>query len=84
MVTLPSSRGWRSTSRVDLALEFRQFIQEKHAVVGQTDLPGPGDAAAADEAGIRDGVVRRPEGPGGQQGLARRQQAHDAVDLGGL
>ena len=43
------------------AVELRQFVQEEHAVVGQADLPGPGDAAAADEPGVRDGVVRRPE-----------------------
>ena len=66
------------------AAELRQFVQEEHPVVGQAHLPGPGDGAAADEPGVRDGVVGRPEGAPGHQGLAGFQAPHDAVDLGGL
>ena len=45
--------------------------------------PG-GRGAAADQAGVADGVVRGAERPHGHQGLARLQQAHDTVDARGL
>ena len=66
------------------ALEFRQFVQEEDAVVGQAHLPRPGGGAAADEPGVGDGVVRGPKGPPAQEPLARLEQPHDAVNLGGL
>jgi hypothetical protein len=50
------------------------------AVVGQADLAGRRRAAAADHAGVADGMVWRPERPRRQQRLARRQPAHGAVD----
>ena len=74
MVTTPSSRGWRSTSRVE-RLNSGQFVQEEHAVVGQAHLPRPGVGAAADEPGVGDGVVRGPEGPLAQEPLARLRAA---------
>ena len=66
------------------ALEFRQFVQEEDAVVGQAHLPRPGGGAAADEPGVGDGVVRRPERSPAQEPLAGLEQPHDAVNLGGL
>ena len=51
----------------DIALEFRQFIKEKYAVVGERDLAWPGNLPASDETGIGNGMVRGAEGPGGNQ-----------------
>ena len=65
-------------------LELRQLVQEEDPVVGQAYLAGPGVGAAADETGVGDGVVRVPEGPHRDQGLAGPEAPHDAVDLGGL
>ena len=58
-----------------ILLEFRQLIQEKHAVVGQADFARPGDLPAADQSGVGDRVVRGPEGPAGDQGPVARHQA---------
>ncbi len=46
----------------DILSEFGQLVQEQDAVVGQADFTGPRVLPPADQAGIRDGVVRRPEG----------------------
>ena len=46
-----------------VALELRQLIEEEHAVVRQAHLARPGDLAAADQARVGDGVVRRAERP---------------------
>ena len=54
----------------DVLFEFRQFVQKQHAVVGQGDLAGPGNGAAADQAGVGDGVVGRTEGANGDQSVA--------------
>jgi hypothetical protein len=51
-------------------------------VVGEADLPRLGDRAAADEAGIGDGVVRPAEGTRGDQGGVGGEQAADRVNLG--
>ncbi len=84
MVTEPSSSGWRSSSST-LRGNSGQLVQEQHAVVRQADLAGPRHArAAADQAGVGNGVVRRAERPLAQQARALRQDAGDAVDLGGL
>lgn len=42
----------------DRAREFGDFIEEQDATVSQSDLPGPGLGAAADEGGAGDGVMR--------------------------
>ncbi len=44
------------------------------------DFAGRGRAAAADQAGVADRVVRRAKRPRGQQRLAGFQQAHRGVD----
>lgn len=68
----------------DILVELRHFIEKQDAVVGQRDFAGTRGRAAADQAGIRDGVVRRAIGTGRDQGGARRQMAGHRVNLGGL
>jgi hypothetical protein len=43
----------------DMAAELGPFIQEEHAIVGQRDLAGHRDVAAADQPRIREGMVGR-------------------------
>ncbi len=50
----------------------------------QGNLAGSGIDVATQQAGIAGRVVGRAERPLGHQGLPRRQQPHDAVDLGGF
>jgi hypothetical protein len=47
----------------NVARKFGQLVEEKQAVVRERDFAGAGHDAAADEAGVGDGVVRRAEGP---------------------
>jgi hypothetical protein len=51
----------------DIPSELRQFVQEKHAVMRQTDLSRFGVLTATDEPGIADGMVGRLKGPDGVQ-----------------
>ena len=54
-------------------VEFRRFVQEQTAVVGQGGGAGPDDAAAAaDDRGLGRGVVRRAERRLDDQRAARR------------
>src|SRR5690349_18931955 len=39
-----------------IALKFRQFIQEEHAIVAQRNFAWPGHSAAANEPRIADGM----------------------------
>ena len=66
------------------AVELGQFIQKQDAVVGERNLPRHRRVAAADEAGVADGVMGRAERPPGHQRLARLQAAEGAVDAGGF
>lgn len=66
------------------AFELGQFIQKQYAVVRQTDLSGHRVGAAAHQRHIADGVVRRPERPGGHQRRIAGQNAGDRVYLGGI
>jgi hypothetical protein len=45
-----------------IAAELGQLVEEEDAVVGEAHLPRAGNAAAADEAGVGDRVMRRAEG----------------------
>ena len=47
--------------------ELRQLVQEEDAVVREADLARPRDAAAADQARVGDGVMRRAERPLGDE-----------------
>jgi len=52
--------------------------------MGKADLARSRHAAAADETGVRDGVMRCTEEPAGEEGLAGGEEAGDGVELGGL
>ena len=68
----------------DVAGELGQLVEEEQAVVGEGDFAGARDHAAADEAGVGDGVVGRAEGPVGDEAFVAIEHAGDGVDLGGL
>ena len=68
----------------DVAGELGEFVEEEEAVVGKGDFAGARDHAAADEAGIGDGVVGRTEGAVGDETFVAIQDAGDGMDLGGL
>ena len=68
----------------DVAGELGELVEEEQAVVGERDLAGARHHAAADQAGVGDGVVRRAEGPVDDQALLLVEHARDGVDLGGL
>ena len=55
--------------------ELRHLVEEQDAVMGQADLAGPRDGAAADERDIGDRMMRRAERALGQQARARWQQS---------
>jgi hypothetical protein len=57
IVTWPSSNGWRMTSRAE-RLNSGQFVEKQHPVVGQRDLAGTGDGAAAEQADVGNCMVR--------------------------
>ena len=66
-----------------LAAELGEFVEEKDAVVGDADFAGRRVHAAADQADVGDGVVRRAEGADGDEwAVGVKKQAADAVDLG--
>ena len=47
-----------------MARELGELVEEEHAVVGQRDLAGARDGAAAEQRGGADGVVRSELGSG--------------------
>jgi hypothetical protein len=47
----------------DTAIEFRQLVEEQHAVVGERDLAGLGAQPAADQRRHAGGMVGRAERP---------------------
>jgi hypothetical protein len=75
--------------------ELRHLIQEQHPAMGQADLAGPrppwpdrpsgqGGLPAADQAGLRDGVVRRAKRALPDQRRIRRQHIGYGVDARGV
>src|ERR1035437_10231596 len=69
----------------DVAWEFGELVEEKHAVVRQAGFAGARHAGAtADQAGVGDGMVRRAERALVQESGARSQGSGDAVDFGGF
>ena len=61
----------------DRAAEFRQFVEEQHALVGERDLARPRMRAAADHRRDRGRVMRVAKRPAlGQAAVV--QQARDA------
>ena len=75
---------WLSQRVEHVSREFRGLVEEEHAVVRETDLAGPRAGAAADECHIGGGVMRGPEGWGGQQTRTRGQEPRDRMDGGDL
>lgn len=70
----------RLAQRIErLRREFRQFVEEKHTIVGERGLAGSRPGAAADKGGHGGGVVRRAEGPAVRQAAAG-QLAGDGMD----
>ena len=67
-----------------VAWKLRQFVEEQQAVVCERDLARTRNDAAADQACVGDGVVRRAEGPLRNQARGCVQHAGDGVNLGGL
>ena len=66
------------------AFEFRQFIEEEDAVVGDTDLTRRGIGRSAEETDIADGMMRRAEGAFRNEGIRLIEQATNAMNLGGF
>ena len=64
--------------------ELGQLVEEQHAAVRQAHLARTRERPAADQAGVADGVVRRPERPPRHQRFPQRQHPRHRVDLGGL
>ena len=58
------------------------FVEEKHAIVCQTDFAGFAHRSAADKCHVADGVVRRSEGTLGYERSLRFQLAGDGMYLG--
>ena len=67
-----------------LTAELGQLIEKENAVMGERNLSRSGVAATAQEARIRDGVMRRAEGPLGQKRGLTLEHARHRVDLGGF
>jgi hypothetical protein len=71
----------------DMPLDFRQLIQQEDPVVGPRHLPRPRHRPAADQAGIREGVMgeaTRARGDGGDVGAGAARDAREARGLKGL
>ena len=67
-----------------VSFELGQLVQEEHAVVGERDLAGPGDRAAAGEPRVGDGVVRNPKWALRDQRVPGRKQSGDTVQFSDL
>jgi hypothetical protein len=75
---------WLTQHFQPAAVMLRQLIEEEHAMMRQADLAGRRRAAAADHAGIADGVMRRAKRTPLEQRLIGRQPPQGAVDTGRL
>ena len=67
-----------------VAREFRQLVEKEEAVVRERYFAGARHDAAADEAGVGDGVVRRAKGPLRDEARAGFEHAGNGVNLGGF
>jgi hypothetical protein len=65
------------------AMELRQFVEEQDTVMGERDFAGGRRIAAANHAGVADGVVRVAERARGQQRLVGLESPKGAVDSRG-
>ena len=64
--------------------KLRQLVEKEHAIVRQTHLARLQRAAAAGHGDVRHRVVRRAKRPGTHDGVIRRREAEDGIDLRGL
>ncbi|MEY4487816.1 MAG: hypothetical protein RIQ79_324 [Verrucomicrobiota bacterium] len=62
------------------AFELGQLVEEQHAVVGQGNLAGAGDGAAADETDIGDSVVGGAHGAASEVVRVSQRLACGGVD----
>src|SRR5690348_3327278 len=64
----------------NIALEFREFVEKENAIMTERDFAGTRDGAAADEAGVTDGVVGRAIRPRADEAARVVEDSGDAVD----
>ena len=84
MVTVPSSSGWRSTSRT-LRGNSGSSSRNSTPLCARLTSPGRGvPDAAAEQAGVGDGVVRGAEGTAGEQAGCRARAGRRRCGLGGF
>ena len=62
-----------------MTAEFRHFIQEEHAMMGEADLTRTRIGAASHKGDVRDGVVRGAR-PLHEQAAASGQRARNGMD----
>ncbi len=67
-----------------VARKLGQLVEKEQAVVRERDFAGTRNDAAADQAGVGDGVVRRTERALGNEAGRGIEHSGDGVDLGGL
>ena len=65
----------------NIALEFRQFIEEKHTVVREADFPRLRRSPSSKESCIADRMMRSAEGPGFQQRGIGIQKTENRMDF---
>jgi hypothetical protein len=75
---------WLAQDLKHVAPELRQFIQEKHAIVGQRHFARHRHVAPADQPRIRDGVVGGATRAGRDQRRAVAGEASHAMEACGL
>ena len=64
--------------------KLRQLIEKEHAVVGKAHLTRLQRAAAAGHGDVRHRVVRGAKRPDTHDGIVRRRETEDGIDLRGL
>ena len=80
MVTSPTVFEVLTQHFEDVTGEFRQFVQEQDAVMGQADLSRPRDRSAPDQAGGRNAVMGCAERPLFHEAVVVREQTGTGVD----
>ena len=68
----------------NIARKLGKFVEEEHAIVGERDFPRTRNHAAANQSGVRNGVMRRAERTHANQPRPRIKHSGHAVNLGRL
>ena len=68
----------------DIAGKFGKFIEEENTVMGERNFAGAGNDSASNQAGVRNGVMRRAIRASTDQADSGIEHARHAVNLGGL